>query len=130
MITLAMSQEETLALILIFVCVVPILILAVFAIFKTIKSKSKIAEKREINIEKEPKDLEQQKMFYEAYGGKENMIDIVLTMSRITVKVQNIEKVNGERLKSLGAVGVLFAGDEIKSSFGDRAPYIYEMIKK
>ena len=130
MITLAMSQEETLAIILLLVCVVPILLLAVFAIFKTIKNKSTLAEKHDINIEKEAKDFEQQKIFYDAYGGEENIIDITLTMSRITVKVKNIEKIKGEDLKSLGATGVLFAGDEVKCSFGDRAPYIYQMIKK
>lgn len=129
MITLAMSQEEIIALILLLVCIVPILLLAVFAIFKTINSKSKLAKKHELNIENEPKDFEQQKTFYNAYGGKENIIDITLTISRITVKVKNIEKVNGEELKSLGATGVLFVGDEVKCSFGDQAPYIYEMIK-
>lgn len=130
MITLAMVKEETWALILILVCVLPILVLAVFDVFKTIKVKKLIAKEHTANIENEPQDLEQQKTFYEAYGGKENIIDIVLTMSRITVKVKDIEKVDGESLKLLGATGVLLLGDEVKCSFGDRAPYIYEMIKK
>ncbi|HNZ77855.1 MAG TPA: PTS transporter subunit EIIB [Bacilli bacterium] len=129
MIVLAMLKEEIIALILLLVCIVPILLLSVFAIFKTINNKSKLAKKHELNIENEPKDLEQQKIFYNAYGGKENIIEISLKVSRITVKVRNIEKVNGEELKALGATGVLFTGDEVKCSFSDQAPYIYEMIK-
>jgi ribonucleotide reductase alpha subunit len=94
MIILAMLKEEIIALILLLVCIVPILLLSVFAIFKTINNKSKLAKKHELNIENEPKDLEQQKIFYNAYGGKENIIEISLKVSRITVKVRNIEKVN------------------------------------
>ena len=51
-------------------------------------------------------------------------------MSRITVKVLDTEKVNGERLKELGATGVLIVGDLIKASYSDRAKYVYKLMEK
>ncbi|MDD3171377.1 MAG: PTS transporter subunit EIIB [Bacilli bacterium] len=130
MTTLSTTNNELLAIILLIICVVPILLLALFAIFRTINSKSKKAKEHMENIEKEPKDLEQQKIFYDAYGGSENILDIMIAMSRITVHVADIDKVNGDALKELGATGVLLVGNEVKCSFGDRASYIYKLLEK
>ena len=51
-------------------------------------------------------------------------------MNRITVSVKDIEKVNGERLKELGATGVLLVGDLVKASFSDRAKYVHKLMEK
>ncbi len=51
-------------------------------------------------------------------------------MNRVTVKTSDINKVDGSRLKELGATGVLLVGDLVKASFGDRAKYIYKLMEK
>ena len=78
----------------------------------------------------EEKDLEQRKIFFDAYGGEENVNSVSLEMNRITVSVKDIEKVDGERLKELGATGVLLVGDLVKASFSDRAKYVHKLMEK
>ena len=43
---------------------------------------------------------------------------------------EDIEKVDGERLKELGATGVLLVGDLVKASFSDRAKYVHKLMEK
>ena len=38
-------------------------------------------------------------------------------------------KLMEEKLKELGAQNVLLIGDEVRSSFGDRAEYVYNLLK-
>lgn len=127
---LFLTNQETLAIIMLIICIAPIFALIIWAIIRTVGSKTDIQRKHLENISHEDVDLEQQKIFYDAYGGEDNIESIVLTMSRITVKVKNIESANAEKLKELGAKGVLLVGDEVKCSFGDRASYIYKMLQK
>ncbi len=118
------------ALLLLAICIVPIAVLCIFAIIKTLKTRKARAKEREAIIEEEPIDVDQRKIFYEAYGGEDNVLEITQEMSRITVKVLDTEKVNGERLKELGATGVLIVGDLIKASYSDRAKYVYKLMEK
>ena len=118
------------ALLLLAICIVPIAVLCIFAIIKTLKTRKARAKEREAIIEEEPIDADQRKIFYEAYGGEDNVLEITQEMSRITVKVLDTEKVNGERLKELGATGVLIVGDLIKASYSDRAKYVYKLMEK
>lgn len=74
-------------------------------------------------------DPEQQKLFFEVYGGKDNIIDVKQEMSRLTVEVKDLNKVNLNQLKDLGAKGVLVMGNAVKASFGERAEYISELLK-
>lgn len=74
-------------------------------------------------------DSEQQKLFFEVYGGKDNIIDVKQEMSRLTVEVKDLNKVNLNQLKDLGAKGVLVMGNAVKASFGERAEYISELLK-
>lgn len=117
------------ALLLLAICIVPIAVLCIFAIFKAIKNR-KLKEKKEESEADEVIDVDQRKIFYDAYGGEENVLDVTQEMSRITVKVREIDKVNGERLKELGASGVLLVGDLVKASYSDRAKYVYELMEK
>lgn len=52
-----------------------------------------------------------------AYGGKENIVAVSKEMTRLTVSVNDLEKVNPERIKELGAKNVLIVGNMVKSSF-------------
>ena len=116
------------ALLLLAICIVPIAILCIFAIIKAIKNRKMKDKKEKEALENEPVDIDQRKIFYEAYGGEDNVLEVTQEMSRITVKVKDIEKVNGERLKELGASGVLLVGDLVKASYSDRSKYVYKLI--
>ena len=54
-----------------------------------------------------------------AYGGKDNIESISKEMTRLTVSVVDLEKVNPERIKELGAKNVLIMGNQIKSTYED-----------
>jgi len=118
-------SNETLALILLAVCVLPIAVLIVFAIVKMILSYKNTTKK----ITEGAVDEEQREMFLNAFGGKENIISISNEMNRVIVETNDITLVDGEKLQQLGATGVLFVGSTVKCGFGDRAKYVYDLIK-
>jgi phosphotransferase system IIB component len=64
------------------------------------------------------------------FGGEDNIEDVSLQMSRVSVIVKAMDKVKTEELKEMGATGVLLVGNVVKCSFGDRAPYIYKLLEK
>ena len=74
-------------------------------------------------------DEEQRQMFIEVYGGLSNILKVNQDMSRLTVEVKDLGKVDVHKLKELGATGVLVTGNIIKASFGERAKYIKELLK-
>lgn len=67
--------------------------------------------------------------FYDAYGGRDNILTINQEMSRITVTVNDVDLINANTLKELGATGVLITGNAIKASFGENAEEVYNIIK-
>ena len=54
-----------------------------------------------------------------AYGGKENIEKVSKEMTRLTVEVIDLEKVNPEAIKELGAKNVLIMGNQVKSTYED-----------
>ena len=74
-------------------------------------------------------DSDQQSRFYEAYDSKENIVSVKRELSRITVIVNDWEKVDTNLLQELGASGVLIAGNSIKASFGDRSEFIEKILQ-
>ena len=64
----------------------------------------------------------------EAFG-KENIENVEVEMSRLTVTVKDIDLVNPEVLKQNGANNVLLVGNKVKCSFGDKATEIYNILK-
>ena len=54
-----------------------------------------------------------------AYGGKENIEAVSKEMTRLTVEVVDLEKVNPEKIKELGAKNVLIVGNQVKSTYED-----------
>lgn len=122
-------NESTIGLYIILLCLIPIFVLMVVAISLTVNRKRKEEKIRQEKIKKEPVSEFQKEIFFEAYGGEANIIDILREMGRITVSVKDLSLVNGEKLKELGAKGVLLVGSMVKASFGDRAKYIYELLK-
>lgn len=122
-------SEDTWSLIILGICIIPILILMLYAITVAIRNAGRKAEKREEEIRTDEDDT-QRELFMKVYGGEDNIESVDRELSRISVKVKDIEKVSSEELKNLGANGVLLVNDVVKCSFGDRAPYIYRLLVK
>lgn len=65
----------------------------------------------------------------EALGGKENIKNLDACITRLRITVNDIEKVNKERIKSLGAAGVLEIGNNIQAIFGPKSDQLKGQIK-
>ncbi|MCF3942302.1 glucose-specific PTS transporter subunit IIBC [Oceanobacillus alkalisoli] len=60
----------------------------------------------------------------EAMGGKENIAHLDACITRLRVSVNNQSEVDKDRLKKLGASGVLEVGENIQAIFGPRSEII------
>ncbi|MDD3191154.1 MAG: hypothetical protein PHP41_00180 [Bacilli bacterium] len=123
------SNAFQLILWLLLVPLVLIAILIIVAVIVRIQKQGKVNSARKQKIVTEAIDYEQQLVFYRAFGGKENMLQIEQNLSRISVQVEDVNKVDAMLLKELGANGVLISDHMVKCSFGDRAEYIYQLLK-
>ena len=65
----------------------------------------------------------------EGLGGKENIKHLDACITRLRVSVVDAKKVNKEKLKSLGAAGVLEVGESIQAIFGPKSDQLKEEIK-
>ena len=122
-------SNETLSIILLLCTIIPIGFLIILAFILRLKNSSVAREKSKKIIAGEEVDQEQKLQFEEAYGGKDNIVSLNIERNKLYVKVKSIDEVNGEKLKELGAQNVLLIGDEVRSSFGDRAEYVYNLLK-
>lgn len=76
--------------------------------------KSNSKNKNNEIVEKAPAVLE-------ALGGEENIVSVDACITRLRVEVKDKSKVNKEKLKSLGAAGVVEVGNGIQAIFGAKA---------
>lgn len=65
----------------------------------------------------------------EAMGGKDNIINLDACITRLRVSVNDINRVDKNRLKKLGASGVLEIGNNIQAIFGPRSETIKGQMK-
>lgn len=65
----------------------------------------------------------------EAMGGKQNITHLDACITRLRVSVNNIKDVDKNRLKRLGAAGVLEVGNNIQAIFGPRSETIKGQMK-
>ena len=121
---LFLEKGDMLGLIIAIVLTSAILVLALIAVIVAIVKNTKKANQRKKIIESEGKNLE----LIEAFG-EANIKDVEMEMSRITITVKNIEIVNADRIKELGASGVLLVGDKVKCSFKENVEEIYNELK-
>ena len=56
-----------------------------------------------------------------ALGGRSNILDLDACITRLRVKLQDPGKVNANKLKALGAAGVVMVGDGVQAIFGTRS---------
>lgn len=56
-----------------------------------------------------------------AFGGRSNIVSLDACITRLRVKLTDIAKASAERLKALGATGVIVVGDGMQAIFGTRS---------
>jgi len=56
-----------------------------------------------------------------AFGGRSNIVSLDACITRLRVKLADIAKASAERLKALGATGVIVVGDGMQAIFGTRS---------
>ncbi|MFL6584855.1 MAG: PTS transporter subunit EIIB, partial [Chthoniobacterales bacterium] len=56
-----------------------------------------------------------------AFGGRANILSLDACITRLRVKLADITKANTDRLKALGAAGVIVVGDGMQAIFGTRS---------
>ncbi len=56
-----------------------------------------------------------------AFGGKENITNLDACITRLRVSVKSVDQVNQDKLKELGAAGVVVAGSGVQAIFGTRS---------
>ena len=121
---LFLEKGDLVGLIIAIVLTSAILVLALVAVIIAIVKNTKKANQRKKIIESEGKNLE----LIEAFG-EANIKDVEMEMSRITITVKNVEIVNADKIKELGASGVLLVGDKVKCSFKENVEEIYNELK-
>lgn len=131
MLLLAMSQQSQreLSIIILAILIIPIFLLMVFAIIMAFRRSRKQELERNEEVSQSTDDS-QRDLFLSVYGGVDNIIEVTRQLGRISVVVEDMEKVQVEQLKELGANGVLLVNNIIKCSYGDRASYIYDILKR
>lgn len=109
------------------VTIVPIFVLLVIATIIGVTKRIKMASKYKKNNDYVDEGLKNN--LIEAFGKQENIIEVEVEMSRLTVTVKDIDLVNPDSLKENGANGVLLMGNKVKCSFGDKAEEISKLLK-
>lgn len=65
----------------------------------------------------------------QALGGKDNIASLDACITRLRVQVNSKDEVNKDRLKTLGAAGVLEVGNNIQAIFGPKSDTLKSQIK-
>ncbi|MGA8941712.1 MAG: glucose-specific PTS transporter subunit IIBC [Thermoactinomyces sp.] len=66
----------------------------------------------------------------EALGGKENLTNLDACITRLRISVHDVDKVDKEQLKRLGASGVMVMGNHLQVIFGPKSDNIKEQMKQ
>ncbi len=56
-----------------------------------------------------------------AFGGRSNIVSLDACITRLRVQLADVTKANADKLKALGAAGVVMVGDGIQAIFGTRS---------
>ncbi|MBA4600875.1 glucose PTS transporter subunit EIIB [Thermoactinomyces mirandus] len=66
----------------------------------------------------------------EALGGKENLTNLDACITRLRISVNDVGQVDKDRLKRLGASGVVVMGNHLQVIFGPKSDNIKEQMKQ
>lgn len=100
-------------------CIVAVLVIASVILFITL-SKKKQAKKNSSLLTS----------IIKALGDKENIIEMVVKGSRVSVKLNDNSKLNQEELKNLGITSLIFMSNKITFVAGSIAQDIYNEYTK
>lgn len=64
----------------------------------------------------------------EALGGKENIVDTEITLSRFKVNLKDIDKANKEAIQKLGAKGIVEIDNQLKIILGPESKQLKKYI--
>ncbi len=95
-----------------------------------IELDSQKAEEKEQNNEQEINNQSRPALVVKALGGKENIESIESCITRLWVEVKNNAKVNEDKLKELGASGVMKWGEGVQVMFGPETSVLKDKIDK
>ena len=95
-----------------YVVVIVILLIIAFAIMKSNKKDLKLELNKLVDL----------------LGGKDNIIETEVEMSRFKVTLKDITKANKEGIIKLGAQGVVEIDDQLKIIFGSNAKQLKKYI--
>ena len=56
-----------------------------------------------------------------AFGGRSNIVSLDACITRLRVKLHDVTKANSDKLKALGAAGVVVVGDGVQAIFGTQS---------
>lgn len=65
-----------------------------------------------------------------ALGGQENILDVYACITRLRVEVKNTQIVEWDKIKSVGALGVVTSESVVQSIFGSEAESYRDEIKR
>ena len=106
--------------------VVPIIILMIVALIIALVKRFKLIHKykdAKLDLNANGENI------YLKLFGEDNILNVSVEMSRVSVEVKDIEKVDTQGLKDNGASGVLLVGNTVKCSYKENAEAVYEAIK-
>lgn len=95
-----------------YVIVIAILLIIAFAIIKSNKKDLKLELNKLVDL----------------LGGKDNIVETEVEMSRFKVTLKDITKANKEGIIKLGAQGVVEIDDQLKIIFGSNAKQLKKYI--
>ena len=95
-----------------YVVVIVILLIIAFAIIKSNKKDLKLELNKLVDL----------------LGGKDNIVETEVEMSRFKVTLKDITKANKEGIIKLGAQGVVEIDDQLKIIFGNNAKQLKKYI--
>lgn len=120
--------EYTAPLIIALCIVVPIVVLAILAfIIALVKRAKKMKLSKGVKVKFEESDFGGD--LYSELFGDDNIINVEWEMSRVTVEVKDIDKVNTDLLQERGASGVLLVGNKVKCNFKENAETVAKYLK-
>ena len=76
-------DNQTITLILLALCIIPVAVLGIWAIIKSTKVRKVKNKEYQEHIACEDVDLEQRKIFYDAFGGEDNVLEVSIEMNRV-----------------------------------------------
>jgi PTS system glucose-specific IIC component len=105
----------------------PIWALIYYAIFSFAIRKFNLAtpgREKEDDLEKAKRSAAEESFALQlvrAFGGRSNIASLDACITRLRVKLHDVTKSNSEKLKALGAAGVVVVGDGVQAIFGTQS---------